>query len=284
MKAIDKKQHILKTNSSEIRKTLLSLDDVSPYITLNPNSITPVLLVCDHASNRFPKSLGTMGLDYLDRLSHITVDIGSRATTESLARQLNTTAILCQYSRLIVDCNRNISDNSAYLDKSDGVDIPGNQNLNDNEKEIRESEIYWPYHNAIDTQISRLKRQKVSPIIISIHSFTPFFAGNKRSTELGILWDSDNRLPDIFFSYLNKNYKHLNVGNNKPYTGRMKNDSLYRHGTKQGLANILIEIRQDLIIDSAKQKEFSKIIAKPLLENKSNDHLFKKKFFKSLAK
>ena len=98
------------------------------------------------------------------------------------------------------------------------------------------------------------------------------------------MWDSDSRLPDIFFSYLNKNYKDINVGNNKPYTGRMKNDSLYRHGTKQGLANILLEIRQDLIIDSGKQIEFSKLIAQPLLENKSNVNLFKKKFYKSLAK
>ena len=78
--------------------------------------------------------------------------------------------------------------------------------------------------------------------------------------------------------------KEIIIGNNKPYTGRMKNDTLYRHATRQGLANILIEIRQDLIIDSAKQKEFSKLIAKPLLENKSNVHLFKKKFYKSLAK
>jgi predicted N-formylglutamate amidohydrolase len=81
----------------------------------------------------------------------------------------------------------------------------------------------------------------------------------------------------FFLITLNKNYKEINIGNNKPYTGRMKNDTLYRHGTKQGLANILIEIRQDLIIDSAKQKEFSKLIAQPLLENKSNVRLFKKK-------
>ena len=124
----------------------------------------------------------------------------------------------------------------------------------------------------------------IFPAIISIHSFTPSFGGNKRSTELGILWDSDNRLPDIFFSYLNKNHKDIIVGNNKPYSGRMKNDTLYRHGTKQGLANILIEIRQDLIIDSVKQEEFSKLIAQPLLENKTNVHLFKRKFYESLAK
>ncbi len=279
MKAIDKKQHILKTNSSEIRKTLLSLDDVSPYITLNPNSITPVLLVCDHASNRFPKSLGTMGLDYLDRLSHITVDIGSRATTESLAKQLNTTAILCQYSRLIVDCNRNLSDNSAYLDKSDGVDIPGNQNLNNNEKEIRESEIYWPYHNAIDTQISRLKRQKVSPIIISIHSFTPVFNGNKRECEVGVLWDKDPTTARIFINKLTD--AGFLVGDNKPYSGKDLEDfTLDYHAETIGLPHVGIEIRQDLInhddgvirISNALQQVISSLV----LTNKSNNIQIKK--------
>ena len=274
MKAIDKKQHILKTNSSEIRKNLLSLDDVSPYITLNPNSITPVLLVCDHASNRFPKSLGTMGLDYLDRLSHITVDIGSRATTESLARQLNTTAILCQYSRLIVDCNRNISDNSAYLDKSDGVDIPGNQNLNDNEKEIRESEIYWPYHNAIDTQISRLKRQKVSPIIISIHSFTPVFNGNKREWEVGVLWDKDPTTARIFINKLTE--AGFLVGDNKPYSGKDPEDfTLDYHAETIGLPHVGIEIRQDLINNDDGVMRISntlqKVISSLVLTNKSNN-------------
>ena len=279
MKAIDKKQHILKTNSSEIRKTLLSLDDVSPYITLNPNSITPVLLVCDHASNRFPKSLGTMGLDYLDRLSHITVDIGSRATTESLARQLNTTAILCQYSRLIVDCNRNISDNSAYLDKSDGVDIPGNQNLNDNEKEIRESEIYWPYHNAIDTQISRLKRQKVSPIIISIHSFTPVFNGNKREWEVGVLWDKDPTTARIFINKLTE--AGFLVGDNKPYSGKDPEDfTLDYHAETIGLPHVGIEIRQDLINNDDGVMRISntlqKVISSLVLTNKSNNFQIKK--------
>ncbi len=274
-----KKQHVLKTNSPEIRKTLLSLDDVSPYITLNPKSITPVLLVCDHASNRFPKSLGTMGLDYLDRLSHITVDIGSRATTESLAKQLNTTAILCQYSRLIVDCNRNLSDNSAYLDKSDGVDIPGNQNLNDNEKEIRESEIYWPYHNAIDTQISRLKRQKVSPIIISIHSFTPVFNGNKREWEVGVLWDKDPTTARIFINKLTD--AGFLVGDNKPYSGKDLEDfTLDYHAETIGLPHVGIEIRQDLINNDDGVMRISntlqKVISSLVLTNKSNNIQIKK--------
>ena len=84
--------------------------------------------------------------------------------------------------------------------------------------------------------------------------------------------------------YLNKNYKNMDIGNNTPYSGRMKNDTLYKHGTSQGLANILIEIRQDLILDSKGQLKFSKLITKPLVENINNTSLFEKKFYKSFAK
>tara|TARA_B110000014_G_C19884941_1_gene457962 strand:- start:241 stop:765 length:525 start_codon:yes stop_codon:yes gene_type:complete len=171
---------------------------------------------------------------------------------------------------------------------SDGKIIEGNKNIsflnNCKEKKKRINNYYNVYHNKISEIIDRSLKKNIFPAIVSIHSFTPLFGGNKRSTELGILWDSDNRLPDIFFSYFNKNYKDIIIGNNKPYTGRMKNDTLYRHGTKQGLANILIEIRQDLINDSVKQIFFSKLIAQPLLESKNDVNLFKKKFYKSLAR
>ncbi len=41
------------------------------------------------------------------------------------------------------------------------------------------------------------------------------------------------------------------VGDNEPYTGALENDSLYRHGTMNGLPHVLIEVRQDLIHDEA---------------------------------
>jgi predicted N-formylglutamate amidohydrolase len=41
----------------------------------------------------------------------------------------------------------------------------------------------------------------------------------------------------------------LIVGDNEPYDGALANDTLYRHGTRRGLAHALVEIRQDLIAD-----------------------------------
>ena len=39
----------------------------------------------------------------------------------------------------------------------------------------------------------------------------------------------------------------LRVGDNEPYLGSLKNDTMYRHGTARGLAHALLEVRNDLI-------------------------------------
>ena len=256
--------------------------------TLNENKESNFLIICDHASNRIPSEYKNLGLKEEILTTHIAYDLGVKEVAIDLSKRLQSPLVMSDFSRLLIDANRGIDDPTLIMKISDGKIISGNKDIsfliNCNEKKHRITSYYNTYHNKISEIINRSLKKNIIPAIISIHSFTPLFGGNKRSTELGILWDSDSRLPDIFFSYLNKNYKDINVGNNKPYTGRMKNDSLYRHGTKQGLANILLEIRQDLIIDSGKQIEFSKLIAQPLLENKSNVNLFKKKFYKSLAK
>ena len=256
--------------------------------TLNQNKESNFLIICDHASNRIPAEYKNLGLSEEILTTHIAYDLGAKEVATYLSKNLKCPLVMSDFSRLLIDANRGIDDPTLIMKVSDGKIIEGNKNIsflnNCKEKKKRINNYYNVYHNKISEIIDRSLKKNIFPAIISIHSFTPLFGGNKRSTELGILWDSDNRLPDIFFSYFNKNYKDIIIGNNKPYTGRMKNDTLYRHGTKQGLANILIEIRQDLINDSVKQIFFSKLIAQPLLESKNDVNLFKKKFYKSLAR
>jgi len=236
----------LKIENKELTETLLTPDEPAPFVILNADAILPVLLVCDHANNRFPRSLGTMGLDYLNRESHIALDIGANAVAEALADNLGVTAVLCQYSRLIVDCNRELTDDSAFLECSDGVDVPGNHDLQRNEKERRASEIYWPYHNAIKNQIVRIKKHGIDPVVISIHSFTPVMNGNDREWEIGVLWDKDSVTAEIFLTRLVE--AGYLVGDNKPYSGKDPEDfTIDFHAESTGLPHVGIEICQDLI-------------------------------------
>ena len=249
----------MKIENKELRETLLAADEPAPFVILNPDAIVPVLLVCDHASNRFPRSLGAMGLNYLDRVSHIALDIGANAVAEALADNLGATAVLCQYSRLIVDCNRNLIDESAFLNYSDGVEIPGNHNLQNHEKEKRASEIYWPYHNAIKDQIVRLKKHGIKPVVISIHSFTPVINGEDRKWEIGVLWDKDSVTAEIFLTRLVE--AGYLVGDNEPYSGKDPEDfTIDYHAESTGLPHVGIEISQNLINHDDGVKRVSDIL------------------------
>ncbi len=238
---------------------LLSPGEPSPFYVLNPLSEQPVMLVCDHASCRFPASLGDMGLDPFAQRCHLAIDIGAGSLTEKLAKSLGLTAILAQYSRLVVDCNRQLMDPSAFLEYGDGILVPGNRNLHQAEKNRRADTIYWPYHHAIGQQIKRLKMIGPPPAFISMHTFTPVLNGEFRPWQVGILWDKDQSLSDIFIEEF-RAAGYL-TGDNEPYSGKAPQDfTVDHHAEALGLPHVGIEIRQDLVDDIAGVEEIAAVM------------------------
>lgn len=234
------------TDNRPASARLLNEDEPPPFVTRNPDSTRPILLVCDHASRLFPESLGTMGLDPGARRCHLAWDIGAGALTESLAASLEATAVLCQYSRLVIDCNRQLMDPGAFLEFGDGVVISGNRNIQQGDKDRRAEEIYWPYHNAVQHQLERFGSLGIQPIFVAIHSFTPVMNGNYRPCEIGILWDTDRVTAEVFIhDFRDAGYV---VGDNEPYSGKAPQDfTIDHHAEAANLPHVGIEIRQDLI-------------------------------------
>ncbi len=239
---------------------LLAADEPPPYSVLNSDSKVPVLLVCDHANRRLPASLGDMGLDPPARRCHLAIDIGAGKLTRHLAASLSVTAVLCEYSRLVVDCNRQLLDPGAFLEYGDGVVIPGNRNLRPEQKALRADAIYWPYHNAVGAEIKRLQALGTPPAVLAIHSFTPVLNGVSRPWHMGILWDADKRLSDVFLKELSET--GFLVGDNEPYSGKAPQDfTIDYHAQDNGLPHVGIEIRQDLIDDDAGVAEIAELFA-----------------------
>ena len=240
---------------------LLSAEEPGPFQVMNPLAELPILLICDHASCRFPKSLGDLGLDPFARRCHLAVDIGAGPLTEKLAASLGVTAVLAQYSRLVVDCNRQLMDPGAFLQFGDGILVPGNRNIRQKEKDLRASVLYGPYHEAVDNQVQRLRSIGPPPAFIAVHSFTPVMNGEARPWEMGVLWDTDTRLRDIFLEdFTAAGYL---VGDNEPYSGKAPQDyTIDHHAEEIGLPHIGIEIRQDLIDDGKGVDEIAAVMHK----------------------
>jgi predicted N-formylglutamate amidohydrolase len=248
-----------------------SPSDLLPFELINPEGDSGFLIVCDHASNALPEGYGTLGLAPSEFERHIAYDIGAAGVSRLLAEHLGASAVLARYSRLLVDLNRGADDPTLVMKLSEGAIIPANRDVdpfgNAIEFEHRLRHFYLPYHEAIEAEIARSRRRGVEPAIVSVHSFTPAWRGAARPWHVGILWDRDDRLPDYLLRSM-KLEPGLVVGDNEPYSGRLKGDCLYQHGTMHGLAHALIEIRQDLIADEAGQREWAARIAALLRDAK----------------
>jgi predicted N-formylglutamate amidohydrolase len=201
----------------------------------------PLLFLCDHAGNRLPRGYGTLGLAPALFETHIAYDIGAAHVTRALAADFGAPAILGVFSRLLIDLNRGPDDPTLVMQLSDGSVIPGNRGIPAQELSRRITDFHAPYHRAIAAEIALL----ASPVLISLHSFTPAWKGVKRKWDIGILWDRDERLARPLMARLAE--AGFTVGDNEPYSGALEGDTLNRHGTSSGLPHVLIEMRQDLV-------------------------------------
>ena len=215
-----------------------------------------VLILCDHASNAVPPDLGDLGLPGAEFQRHIAYDIGAAAVTRSLARRLGAPAILTRFSRLIIDPNRGRDDPTLVMRLSDGAVIPGNAGVDEAEVQRRIARFYDPYDAAISAAIRRALAAGHPPVVATVHSFTPVWRGRPRPWHVGVLWDADSRFAGPLLQALSAE-EGLVVGDNEPYDGALAGDTVDRHATVRGLANALIEIRQDLIADEGGAEEWA---------------------------
>jgi predicted N-formylglutamate amidohydrolase len=221
-----------------------------------------VLFLCDHASNALPSGYGDLGLPASEFARHIAYDIGAAAVTRHLAAAFGAPAVLTRYSRLLIDPNRGCDDPTLVMRLSDGALIPGNARVGAEEVAHRRRQYWQPYRDAVRDCLDTMLATGAVPAIVSIHSFTPCWKGKLRPWQIGILWDSDPRLPVPLMARLRE--AGCVVGDNEPYDGALMGDTLHEHGTRRGLAHVLVEFRQDLVGSDAGAAQWAGVLADAL--------------------
>jgi predicted N-formylglutamate amidohydrolase len=240
---------------------LLAEDEPPAFRVLNQGGASPFLLTADHAGRVIPRALGTLGVAEAELRRHIAWDIGIAGVTELLAQALDATAILQTYSRLVIDCNRQPHVPSAFPEVSESTAIPGNTGLTAADKAARQAAIFDPYHTEIARLIAVLPQK---PIYVAMHSFTPVYHGVARPMQVALLYNRAPRLARALVALLREE-GDLVVAENDPY--RVTDETDYGvpvHAERGGLDYLEIEIRQDLIEDTAGQAKWAQILARLL--------------------
>ena len=243
-------------------------DEVPPFEVVEGRAGSRLVLTCDHASNRVPPELGDLGLGEEAFRRHIAYDIGMRGVTLRLAEALGAHAVLSTTSRLVIDPNRGEDDPTLLMRLSDGALIPGNARVDDTERARRLARYHRPYHDAVTSVLDRIVDAGETPLILSMHSFTPAWKSVPRPWHVGLLWDLDDRVAKPLLAALRED-DGLVVGDNEPYDGSLIGDGMNRHGTNRGFPHVLVEIRQDLVGGKEGQAEWAERFARltpPLLD------------------
>jgi predicted N-formylglutamate amidohydrolase len=245
---------------------LLGAQDVPPVHEVNATGHSPFLFTCDHYGRLIPQALGDLGLPEDELTRHIAWDIGIAGVAEALARELDVHLIAQRYSRLVIDCNRPPAAASSIPRLSEATTIPGNEAISREEAAMRRRAIFDPYHARIGEIIDARLSEKRPTILISLHSFTPVYAGVARPWHIGTLYHRDTVLPPLLLKALRAE-GDLVVGDNEPYAVSEATDyTIPVHGEARGLVNTGIEIRQDLIGDQSGEQQWAERLARILAE------------------
>src|SRR6201990_2774196 len=195
---------------------LLGSGDVPPVLEQNAAARSPFLLTCDHYGRLIPRMLGDLGVPASELTRHIAWDIGIAGVAEQLARHLDAHLIAQRYSRLVIDCNRPPCVASSIPVLSEATTVPGNEGLTPAAAEARRHAIFEPYHRRIAEVIDRRSREGMPTVLVSLHSFTPVYAGIARPWHIGTLYHRDTALAPRLLKHL-RGEADLVVGDNEPY-------------------------------------------------------------------
>jgi predicted N-formylglutamate amidohydrolase len=253
-------------NTADATDQLLGAGDIPPVHEVNADGASPFLLTSDHYGRILPRALGDLGVAESELTRHIAWDIGIAGVAERLAKMLDAHLIAQRYSRLVIDCNRSPGVASSIPVISEATAIPRNEGISEGERAARRREIFEPYHRRIDAAIDRRLHDTRPAVLVSLHSFTPVYAGVARPWHIAALYNRDTVLPQLLLKHLRAE-GDLVVGDNEPYAVSDLSDyTIPVHGEARGLVNTGIEIRQDLIADQSGQQQWAERLARIFAE------------------
>ncbi|MFN3723431.1 MAG: N-formylglutamate amidohydrolase [Paracoccaceae bacterium] len=227
----------------------------------NRDAAGAVVLVCEHASNAFPAPWGDLGLTEAQRSAHVAWDPGALDLARALARRLDAALVHAPASRLIYDLNRGPERADAMAARSEVHEVPGNRGLTPQDRLHRTQMLYLPFHTALQAEIVRRLALGRETVVVTVHSFTPVYHDQPRAVEFGVIHDADDRLARAIVAAA-QGMTDLVCALNEPYSAADGvTHTLRLQATPYGLANAMLEIRNDLIATPAQVEAMAERLA-----------------------
>lgn len=245
------------------------------------NTASHLFLTCEHASRliprEYPRYLGLSRADF-SQVKDVD-DIGALDLTRELLKRYEASYLWATISRAVLDVNRQLVENPAntfhacamrqqLLTERDGVevmiDVPINQINPKQEEKRRFQEIAVPYQSRAKEIVDVLRKHHEKIILVQVHSFFREYNGEKRKTDIGILFREKHRararkvrgaMRRVSGTYqidLNKPYDIAKAGSMRVAMDQFEDD--------QDVTILIVEVANDLLRTPAAIRKMSRIV------------------------
>jgi predicted N-formylglutamate amidohydrolase len=243
---------------------LLAADEPLPVIEERRDGRSNFVIVVDHAGARIPRSLRYLGLPASELTRHIAWDIGALGLARRMSEALDAPLIAQNYSRLVIDCNRDPRTPTSIPEISEWVTVPGNLNRSAAEIAARRAEIFDPYHGRIKALLDDRQAAGRPTLLIAQHTMTDVYKNVPREMHGAVLYNRDRRFAGLVLDRLRRE-TGFTFADNQPYFVSDETDyTIPTHGERRALPHVEIEIRQDLVLEEAGQAEWAARLAAAL--------------------
>ncbi len=221
---------------------------------------TTFILSCEHGGNRIPARYRPL-FSGKERLlaSHRGHDLGALDVARVLARNLQCPLHAATVSRLLVDLNRSEGHPRHFSEIT--REFPAE------ERERILARHYRPHRERIERDIRRIVRNGSRVIHLAIHSFTPVLDGERRRTDIGLLFDPARKRESAGCRAWKKELvwraPHLAVHCNRPYRGTSDGltTALRRIFPDTRYAGVEVEINQRLLRTAEMRSGIARLLA-----------------------
>lgn len=205
-----------------------------------------LMITCEHGGNRIPLAYRALFAPHRDALaSHRGFDAGALLMARALAAAFGAPLLAATVSRLLVDLNRSIGHPHLHFEPVRA--LPGAQR-----KSIL-TRHYQPYRGQAERLVNEAIAAHGRVIHLSCHSFTPELRGERRTADIGLLYDparpGEKALCARWKRTLETRAPALAVRRNYPYAGR--NDGLTawlrKHHPPEHYIGVELELNQELV-------------------------------------
>jgi predicted N-formylglutamate amidohydrolase len=243
---------------------LLAADEPPAFQEFRMDGRSDFIIVADHASARIPRRLANLGLPDSELKRHIAWDIGALGVARRVAEALDAPLVAQNYSRLVIDCNRDPKVETSIPRISELREIPGNIRLSEAEIAARRAEIFDPYHRRIREMLDGRQAIGRRTILVAQHTMTDLYKNDRRRMHAAVLYNRDRRFAAAVLEMLRRE-QHLIIADNEPYFVSDATDyTIPHHAEARLLPHVELEVRQDLVADETGQAEWGRRIARVL--------------------